>query len=211
MTYTIEEMMPLISEAVMKKRKLLQLPSGKRARLSSTLKIFHHCGVICAKCGVKGTIFREVRHDKKMHIRLLGIKDGKEVMMTKDHIIPHSKGGSNSSSNMQTMCCECNSEKQDEVSGDLVENSKYSYKSIKDYIFNVYPKSSARDRFSRDFGKTVRRVREHTTSLGLICGDLDEILQYLYDIKIKYGLHVPIEKLRRVPKEKSCLLSTQRV
>lgn len=211
MIYTVKEIMPLISESVIKKRKLLKLPGGKRVRLSSTLKTFHHWGVICARCGVEGTVFREVKHDKKTHLRLLGIKDGNEVMMTRDHIIPHSKGGSNNFSNMQTMCCECNSEKQDEVQEELVENSEYSYKSIKDYIFNTYRKSYARDRFSRDFGRTVRRVRERNPGMGLICGDLDEILQYLYDIKLRYGFRVPLEKLRRIPKEKQCLLSTEQV
>lgn len=211
MTYTVQEIMPLISEAVIKKRKLLRLPNGRRVRLSGTLKTFHHWGVTCSRCGVKGAVFREVKHDKKTHLRLLGIKDDKEVMMTRDHIIPHSKGGSNSFNNMQTMCCECNSEKQDEVQEELIEHSKYSYKSIKDYIFNTYNKSPARDRFSRDFSRTVRRVRERNPDPGLICGDLDEILQYLYDIKIRYGFKVPLEKLRRVPKEKQCSLSMQAV
>jgi 5-methylcytosine-specific restriction endonuclease McrA len=33
------------------------------------------------------------------------------VLMTKDHIVPKSKGGKNHISNMQTMCCHCNSTK----------------------------------------------------------------------------------------------------
>lgn len=211
MIYKTDEILPLISEAVIKKRKLIRFPSGKRVRLSSTLKTFHHRGVVCARCGLKGTIFREVKHknDKKTHLRLLGIKDGNEVMMTRDHIIPHSKGGSNNFNNMQTMCCECNSQKQDEVNEELIDNSMYSYKSIKDYIFQTYGKSPARDRFSRDFSKTVRKIRERKSVAGFVCGDLDEILQYLYDISLRYGFKVPLDKLKRVPKEKKCLLSTE--
>ena len=34
--------------------------------------------------------------------------NGKEVLMTKDHIFPHNKGGKNNISNYQTMCVKCN-------------------------------------------------------------------------------------------------------
>ena len=34
--------------------------------------------------------------------------NGKEVLMKKDHIFPHGKGGKNNISNYQTMCVKCN-------------------------------------------------------------------------------------------------------
>ena len=37
--------------------------------------------------------------------------DNNEVLMTKDHIIPASKGGKNHISNFQTMCTDCNFKK----------------------------------------------------------------------------------------------------
>jgi 5-methylcytosine-specific restriction endonuclease McrA len=37
------------------------------------------------------------------------------VLMTKDHIIPRSKGGKNHMSNYQTLCYECNQEKRDKL------------------------------------------------------------------------------------------------
>ena len=42
---------------------------------------------------------------------MYGVKNGEEVLFTKDHIIPKSKGGKNHISNYQTMCEPCNSEK----------------------------------------------------------------------------------------------------
>lgn len=39
-------------------------------------------------------------------------ENGKEVLMTKDHIIPKSKGGANDISNYQTMCKRCNEAKR---------------------------------------------------------------------------------------------------
>ena len=199
MIYKVEEIIPLIFEAVLKKKKLLQLPSGKKVRLSRTLKTFHHWGVICAKCGLEGVVFQEVKCDKKIHLRLFGIKNGHEIMMTRDHIIPYSKGGSNNFINMQTMCYICNSLKQDEFKSDSIDDFEYSYKSIKDYVLNTYPKSPDRNMFSNNFNEIVQ---EHNLSSGLICGNTDEILQYLYDIKTEYGFYIPLEKLRRVPKKR---------
>jgi hypothetical protein len=209
MEYKVEEILPLISEAVAEKKKLVCLPSGKKVRLSNTLKTFHYKGIVCIRCGLRGVIFREIKHhdNNNTHLRLLGIKDDNEVMMTRDHIIPYSRGGSNNFDNIQTMCCSCNSQKQDEIKKGLVENSVYSYKSIKDYVFQTYGKGPSRKRFSRDFSKLVRRIRERRP--GFVCGDLDEILQYLYHIKITYGFVVPLEKLKRIPKEKQCLFCTQ--
>ena len=50
--------------------------------------------------------------DENYHFNLYAVNDdGEEVLMTKDHVIPHAKGGSNGVSNMVTMCTHCNCEK----------------------------------------------------------------------------------------------------
>lgn len=71
----------------------------------------------CACCGIKGEFLAVERnlHDKsdKYHLNLYGLdKNGNEVLMTKDHILPKSKGGSNAQYNYTTMCAPCNNAKR---------------------------------------------------------------------------------------------------
>jgi hypothetical protein len=81
---------------------------------SERLKTFKIKGCNCIKCGIKGAYFHKERghKDELYHLNLYGINEkGEEVLMTKDHIIPKSKGGKDYIDNYQTMCCCCNTEK----------------------------------------------------------------------------------------------------
>ncbi len=70
---------------------------------------------ICACCGIEASFLAAERSKtskyKRSHINMYGIKEGREILFTKDHIVPKSKGGSNSLDNYQTLCQECNSRK----------------------------------------------------------------------------------------------------
>lgn len=74
-------------------------------------------GTTCVCCGLKASYFalEAFTHDAKnggpYHFNLYGLRNGKEVMFTKDHIEPKSKGGKDVIANMQTMCSDCNFEK----------------------------------------------------------------------------------------------------
>lgn len=71
----------------------------------------------CVCCGVEGNILHVERfyNQKTPHLNLYHFdsESGRKVLMTKDHIIPKSKGGKDHISNLQTMCCICNFAKSD--------------------------------------------------------------------------------------------------
>jgi len=71
--------------------------------------------VVCVKCGIAGSFFAKERHAPskgRYHFNLYAVReDGKEILMTKDHIVPRAKGGKDTDSNYQTMCSPCNQKK----------------------------------------------------------------------------------------------------
>lgn len=83
----------------------------------------------CVRCGVEGIYFakeRAIYLDRRsgrywptshhFHFNLYGRnRNGHEVMMTKDHILPRAHGGKDAHSNYQTMCAPCNGRKRDRM------------------------------------------------------------------------------------------------
>lgn len=94
------------------------IANGKKINIgmrSLRYKTFTKLGTVCVSCGVEGA-FYAIEKDKgkgsNYHLNLYAIKEnGTEILMTRDHIIPKSKGGKNHISNMQPMCCKCNEKK----------------------------------------------------------------------------------------------------
>ena len=67
-------------------------------------------------CGLKASYFALERHEdqERFHLNLYGINDNnEEILFTKDHIYPKSKGGKSKIDNYQTMCIICNNKKKD--------------------------------------------------------------------------------------------------
>lgn len=94
--------------------------NGVNVKLSSERYPVFQSSVVCVHCGLVGSFFGIERTDKShtdnYHLNLYGINaDGEEVLFTKDHIIPRSKGGKNAQYNYQTMCVECNGKKGSEI------------------------------------------------------------------------------------------------
>lgn len=87
---------------------------------SVRLQTFVSHGTLCVSCGLQGTHFRKARSqpsDLRPHLNLYatGLPDRVEILMTKDHIVPRSRGGSDALWNMQTMCFCCNERKGDSM------------------------------------------------------------------------------------------------
>ncbi len=113
-TMTIEEFMSLAKSGGKK-----TIVDDKKINLESLrLKTFVEKGTACVSCGAKAT-YAAIERDKirnealeSWHINLYAtLESGKDVLMTKDHIVPKSKGGRDTLENMQTMCSRCNSKK----------------------------------------------------------------------------------------------------
>ena len=97
---------------------------------------------MCVRCGKEGTLFRlesvirqpnmgpgcyikecpwcSLHHIETPHLNLYHVaEDGKLIMMTQDHILPKSRGGSDQIENLQTMCETCNHNKGSQLDSDL--------------------------------------------------------------------------------------------
>lgn len=85
--------------------------NGLKVKMNSQrYYLFKEKGVACIKCGIIGTHFKLKKelNQNKGHFNLF---TDSGIMMTKDHIIPKSLGGSDTFKNYQVMCSKCNSEK----------------------------------------------------------------------------------------------------
>lgn len=117
--YKIEVVKELLSEHLFDMDKSDVRFHGKIIKANSQrYKTFFTKGFTCAHCGLEATYFALERDTKgsnfpdRYHFNLYGIdQDGNEILFTKDHIIPHARGGKDKVENYQTMCYVCNSAK----------------------------------------------------------------------------------------------------
>lgn len=101
--------------------------SGCSVKMSSQrYKVFQKSQV-CSCCGLDAT-YLSVELDllldtDRYHINMYGVdENGNEILFTKDHILPKSKGGRNHISNYQTMCVICNNNKGNDISKEPLLN-----------------------------------------------------------------------------------------
>lgn len=94
------------------------LPDGVPFKGSSDRLVLFRRSTVCVSCNLMGVVFNLETHDPqvKPHLNLYAVlPGGKHVLMTKDHIVPKSRGGANSQDNYQVMCSPCNRKKADTI------------------------------------------------------------------------------------------------
>ena len=83
---------------------------------SQRYRTFAKHGISCCMCRIQGKFFalerHAAQHSSKYHFNLYAIDiEGKEVLMTKDHVVPKAQGGKEHVSNYRPMCTHCNAVK----------------------------------------------------------------------------------------------------
>jgi 5-methylcytosine-specific restriction endonuclease McrA len=118
-TVPIQDVLPfVIFGPKQRKKACYKVYDGTRINMSSLrYQLFSQKGTICVSCGIEGKFFaieRPYSAEKPSgwHFNLYALNSqGHEVLMTKDHIVPRSKGGPDTLENFQTMCTKCNHKK----------------------------------------------------------------------------------------------------
>lgn len=103
-----EEALSINEEGYRRNRKSIEVEGFQVYTESLRYATFYQKGCACAACGKVGTYFELDPGDNpnRRHFNLYA-EDG--TLMTKDHIIPTSRGGKYKAvENLQTMCVECN-------------------------------------------------------------------------------------------------------
>ena len=107
--YTIAEVFPLL-KGCKRKKEYIEF-DGFRVKVTSQRNSVFKRSLNCSECGIVGSYFKLDKgcDCETYHFNLYALdENGNEVLMTKDHIIPKSKGGKNIQSNYRTMCQPCN-------------------------------------------------------------------------------------------------------
>jgi HNH endonuclease len=125
--FKIEEVLPFVSMEPAKhgRNAVNERPqreyNGKMVHMDSLrYQTFVKSGTVCVSCGLQAEYFALEQHvnpkkpirEERFHLNLYATTSAiREIMFTKDHILPRARGGGNGLDNMQTMCQPCNTAK----------------------------------------------------------------------------------------------------
>lgn len=137
---------------------------------------FRDKGLVCCECGIEGKFFAKEstnrENPKRFHFNLYAIdEDGKEVLMTKDHVLPVAQGGKDDIDNYKTMCTRCNCEK-----GNMNDNQWMIYKAFK----NQMTQKSTEDlvRTHGELIDTIKGLQGRLLEAGVPKGNFNQNDQY---------------------------------
>jgi len=112
--YSIAEVFQMIGEEYLNRnndadqhKHDIEVDGFKVHPISLRYMTFYQKGTKCICCGKEGAYF-QLDGDEGTNRRHFNLYADDGTLMTKDHIIPKSKGGADRASNMQTMCAPCN-------------------------------------------------------------------------------------------------------
>ena len=111
---TIEEVYNAVKDVLFEpedKKAMVVINGDKIKGNSQRFQTFFTKGLKCACCGIEGKYFGKEKdfNAARYHLNLYALDEsGNVVLMTKDHIVPRSKGGASELYNYQTMCVKCN-------------------------------------------------------------------------------------------------------
>jgi 5-methylcytosine-specific restriction endonuclease McrA len=144
--FNLEEILPLIGKSKSFRENIITVPGVGRLTLKSDRYLLfkrEERNLVCVSCGLSGLYFALERHIRSVaqnqrrgeqfirhriehiknaswHFNLYGLLEtGEERMLTKDHIMPKSKGGANEMWNYQLMCDWCNVQKSNKIPSGL--------------------------------------------------------------------------------------------
>lgn len=115
--YTIQEVHKNVRPYIPRQLNLVIFDGDEIDMESQRYALFKRDKCICVKCQLEASYYAKEKSkgqedSKRWHFNLYGVKAGREIMFTKDHIVPRSLGGKDILSNYQIMCSECNGKKR---------------------------------------------------------------------------------------------------
>ena len=169
-TYSIEEVHDKVKDVLFEKDKRLakvdfdgDLIKGNSQRYQT----FFTKGCKCVVCGIEGKFFAKEKFTdlSSYHLNLYAVDDnGDEILMTKDHIIPRSKGGIDDISNYQTMCKICNESKGNKLIGNSVVPIRTALIEVDGnckIMFVRYVNADCKTIIFKDFHEAIKYVYEN--------------------------------------------------
>lgn len=129
---------------------------------------FKKSGTVCVHCKLEGAYFAVERREEetRFQLNLYGLIGLREILFTKDHIVPRSRQGEHHLENLQTMCSPCNNLKDSADTVDPTRNRNMGrIKSLQNKIARQIGKineesKKVRQKDAKDGGPEYRALRQ---------------------------------------------------
>jgi len=166
---------------------------GRIVKMSSLRYQCFKKNLKCVCCGIEGSVMQlEFRKgDGRPHFNLYAKREGRLVLMTKDHILPKSRGGSDDMRNLRTMCSRCN-----QLSGNYATALR-TLREIQDgvqTVYTVYSGCKALDGFSTSYKGLEAIARKWVADCYGWDDDLYDVQCSFRKALIKIIPHRPVNK-----------------